>query len=105
MGNLAEGLSHTPMSSLTRHILAPTPDACFVHNDDVAREYPHHRAVSSLSRQATPVEVGVSVEDHKKLIPEVTLLRETLGHAQRTLDAVLTLLQALEHVETCAFTT
>uniref|UniRef100_M4BQ78 Uncharacterized protein n=1 Tax=Hyaloperonospora arabidopsidis (strain Emoy2) TaxID=559515 RepID=M4BQ78_HYAAE len=87
MGNLVEGVSHTPMCSQTQGIPATSPDTGIGHHDDVVAVPSPHGTGGSLAGQATPVAVGVSAAAHESLVHEVNSLRETLGRTQRTIDA------------------
>ena len=80
--------------------LATSPDTGIGHDDDVVEVPSPHETGGSLSRQATPVAVGVSATAHEALVHEVKSLRETLGKTQRTLDAVLPRLSTFETSQT-----
>ena len=100
MNSLAEGESHTPISSPTPGTHATSPNIGIGHDDDVVAVTYTHGSGDSPARQATPVEVGVSVASHEALFHEVNSLRETLGQTQRTLDAVQARLFTFETSQT-----
>uniref|UniRef100_M4BY86 Uncharacterized protein n=1 Tax=Hyaloperonospora arabidopsidis (strain Emoy2) TaxID=559515 RepID=M4BY86_HYAAE len=96
MGNLAEGVSRTPMGSQTQGIPATSPDTGIGHEDDVVEVPSPNGTGGSFAVQETPVAVGVSAASHEALVQEVNSLRETLGQTQRTLDAVQARLSKFE---------
>uniref|UniRef100_M4C2A6 Uncharacterized protein n=1 Tax=Hyaloperonospora arabidopsidis (strain Emoy2) TaxID=559515 RepID=M4C2A6_HYAAE len=96
MNSLAEGESHTPMSSPTPGTLATLPDTGISHDDDVVSGVSPHRTGGSLVHRAASVEVGVPKEEHEKVLLELSGLRETLGKTQSVLDATQARVQVLE---------
>ena len=70
MGNLAEGVPHTPMSFQTQGIHATSPDTGIDLCDDAASEVSPHRTLSSLARRATQEGVVVSVQAHEDLVSD-----------------------------------
>uniref|UniRef100_M4C2D5 Uncharacterized protein n=1 Tax=Hyaloperonospora arabidopsidis (strain Emoy2) TaxID=559515 RepID=M4C2D5_HYAAE len=100
MGDIAEGISRTPMSSQTQGTLTTSPETGINH-DDVFVEVPSpHGTGGSLARQATPVAVGVSAAAHEALVQEVKCFLETLGQTQSTPDAVQARLSTFETIQT-----
>uniref|UniRef100_M4BUF1 Uncharacterized protein n=1 Tax=Hyaloperonospora arabidopsidis (strain Emoy2) TaxID=559515 RepID=M4BUF1_HYAAE len=95
-GNLAEGVSRTPMSSPTPGTHATSPDIGIGHDDDVVSGVSPHGAGGSLAHRAASVEVGGPKEDHEMILFELSGLRETLGKTQSELDATQARVQALE---------
>ena len=87
MGSLAEGESHTPMSSPTQGTLAALPDIGIGHGDDAVSGVSPHGTGGSLADRAASVEVGVPKEEHEKVLLELNGLRETLGKTQSALNA------------------
>uniref|UniRef100_M4BFD3 Uncharacterized protein n=1 Tax=Hyaloperonospora arabidopsidis (strain Emoy2) TaxID=559515 RepID=M4BFD3_HYAAE len=96
MGNLAEGESHTPMSSPTPGTHATSPDIDISHDEDVVSGVSSHGTGGSITHRAASVEVGVPKEEHEKVLLELSGLRETLGKTQSALDATQARVQALE---------
>uniref|UniRef100_M4C5J8 Uncharacterized protein n=1 Tax=Hyaloperonospora arabidopsidis (strain Emoy2) TaxID=559515 RepID=M4C5J8_HYAAE len=96
MGNLAEGESHTPMSSPTQGTLATLPDIGIGHDDDVVPGVPPHGTGGSLTHRAASLKVGVPKEEHEKVLLELSGLGETLGKTQSALDATQARVQELE---------
>uniref|UniRef100_M4BF53 Uncharacterized protein n=1 Tax=Hyaloperonospora arabidopsidis (strain Emoy2) TaxID=559515 RepID=M4BF53_HYAAE len=96
MGNLAEGVSRTPMSSPTPGTHATSPDIGIGHDDDVVSGVSPHGTGGSLAHRAASVEVGVLKQEHEKVLLELSGLRETLGKTQSALDATQACIQALE---------
>ena len=83
MGNIAEVVPQTPMSSQTQDIHAYSPDAGIYFCDDFTSGASPRGKLSSLARRATPEEAGVSVQVREELVFEVTCPREsTLSHAE-----------------------
>ena len=97
-GNLAEGESHTPMSSPNLVTHATSPNIGIGHDDDVVSGVSPHGTGGSLDDRAASVEVGVPKEEHEKVLLELSGLHETLGKAQSALDATQARVQALELV-------
>ena len=95
MGNLAEGESHTPMSSPTLGTHATSPNIGIGHDDDVVSGVSPHGTGGSLDHRAASVEVGVPKEEHGKVLLELSGFRETLGKTQSELDATQARVQAL----------
>uniref|UniRef100_M4BK35 Uncharacterized protein n=1 Tax=Hyaloperonospora arabidopsidis (strain Emoy2) TaxID=559515 RepID=M4BK35_HYAAE len=101
MGNLAEGVSRTPMGFPTQGTLATLPDTGISHDDDVVSVFSRHETDDSYAHRAACVGVaGVPVADHEKLILEVKGLQETLGKIRCMLDAMKSCLQVMERAQT-----
>ena len=100
MGNLAERVSRTSMSSQTQSIFAASPIIGIVYDDGVVAVTSPHGTGVPLARQATPAAVGVSSASHEALGYEVKSLRGTFGQNQRTLDAVQARLSTFERSRT-----
>ena len=79
MGNLAERVSRTSMSSQTQSIFAASPIIGIVYDDGVVAVTSPHGTGVPLARQATPAAVGVSAAAHADLVREVNALCKTLG--------------------------
>lgn len=92
MRNLAEEMSHTPMSSLTQGTLAISPDTSFGHDEDITRESSQHGIVTLLARQATPAEVDTSGPSHDDL-------RQTIGELYHDFQRLRERVVRLESVE------
>ena len=86
MSSPAEGVSHTPMNSPTPRICATSSDTGIGHGDDVVSGVSSHETGGYLAHREASVVVGVPREEHKKVILELSGLRETLGKTQRELD-------------------
>ena len=96
-GNLAEGVSRTPMSFPTQGTHATSPSIGIGHDDHVVSEVSPHGTGGYLSHRAASVEVGVPKKEHEKVLLELNGLRETLGKkTQSALDATQARVQALE---------
>ena len=90
MGNLAEGVSQTPMRFPTRDTHATSPDTGFDHGvDDVEESFPRG-ADGSHACRATPEAVGVSAEEHAEVLRKLKSLRETVVQNQRFSDETQT---------------
>ena len=100
MGNLAEGVSRTPMSSQTQSTAATSPDTGIDHDDDVVAVTYLHRTGGSLARQATPVASGVLAAAHAALVQTVNSLRETSNQTKSTLYAMQARLWTFETSQT-----
>ena len=100
MGNLAEGVSRTPMSFPTQVTLVTLPDTGIDHDDDVVSVVSRHETDDSHAHRAESGVAGVPVADHKKLVLEVKGLQETLGKTQYMLDAMNSRIQAMERAQT-----
>ena len=98
MGNLDEGVSHSPMNSQTQGTLATSPDTGIGYDDDVVAVPSSHGTGGSLAGQATPVAVVVSDAANEALFHEVNSLRKILIQTQRTLDAVHARLSTFETI-------
>uniref|UniRef100_M4B3T3 Uncharacterized protein n=1 Tax=Hyaloperonospora arabidopsidis (strain Emoy2) TaxID=559515 RepID=M4B3T3_HYAAE len=95
-GNLAEGESHTPMSSPTPGTHATSLDIGIGHDNDVVSGVSPHGTGGSLAHRAASVEVGVPKEEHEKVLLELNGLCETLSKTQSALDASQARVQTLE---------
>uniref|UniRef100_M4B2M6 Uncharacterized protein n=1 Tax=Hyaloperonospora arabidopsidis (strain Emoy2) TaxID=559515 RepID=M4B2M6_HYAAE len=96
MNSLAEGESHTTMSSPTPGTLATLPDTDIGHDDDVVSGVSPHGTGGSLAHRPASVEVGVPKEEHEEVILELSGIRETLDKTQSALDVTQARVQALE---------
>ena len=96
MGNPAEGVSYTSMSSKTQGTLTTSFNNGIDHDDDVVAVSSQYGTRGFLDRQSTQVTPCVSAADRADLVRELNTLRETLGLTQSTLDVVQALLSSLE---------
>ena len=62
----------------------------------IASGYSPHETGGYLAHRAASLVVGVSKEEHEKVLLELSGLRETLGKTQSALDAMQSRVQALE---------
>ena len=96
MGSLAEGESHTPMSSPTPGTHSTSPNIGIDHDDDIVSGVSPHGTGGSLAHRAASVEVGIPKEDHEKVLLKLNGLRETLDKTQSALDTTQARVHALE---------
>ena len=78
IGNLAEGVSSTPMSFQTQGTLATLPDTGIGHDDGIVSVVSRHENEDSHAHRAASGVAGVPMADHEKLVLEVKGLHETL---------------------------
>ena len=95
-GNPAAVDPQIPMSFPTQGIHATSPDTGCGHDDDAFEAEDPHGTEGSHAHRATPVEVGVTVQAHAKLVEEVKGLREALSQTQSAHDATQQRLQDME---------
>ena len=70
MGNLAEGVYHTPINFQTQCTLATSPDTGIYHDDDVVALTSPDGTGCSLVHQAISA-AGVSAAHHADLVPSI----------------------------------
>ena len=97
LGNLAERVSNTSMSSQTQGTPATSPDTGIGHGDDVVAVPLHIKLEVPL---LAPMAAGVLAVAHAALVQEVNSLRDNLGQTQRTLDVVQAFLSTFETNQT-----
>ena len=100
MGNLAEGVTRTPMSFPAPVTLSTLPDTGIGHGDGVVSVFSRPENEDSHAHRAASGVAGVPLADHEKLVLEVKGLQETLGKTQYMLDAMNSRIQAMERAQT-----
>ena len=87
MGNPAEEVSHTPISSSTPDTRATLSDTSIGHDNDVFSGVSPRGTAGSHTHRAASMVVGVPKKEHKKVLPKLSGLREALGKTKSALDA------------------